>query len=174
MTINTDYTIAGPAGNIPAGDTGHHHPNGLFADFLAQQVAMAGSATSSAPPLGAQQNDEDKGEFAVIKEKGIVAYIRELHAKRIREEILESMGLTEEALAEMPPDERAAIEKRIAEETRKRMAAEALMDNDDKETTEQDKLKDILLGPGSAAISVMTKPQSNEDLLADRQEVDDV
>ena len=84
------------------------------------------------------------------------------------------MGLTEEALAEMPPDERAAIEKRIAEETRKRMAAEALMDNDDKETTEQDKLKDILLGPGSAAISVMTKPQSNEDLLADRQEVDDV
>lgn len=66
-------------------------------------------------------------EMAAIKEKGLVAYIMELHAKRVREEVLELLGVTEEELAEMPPEQRTAIEKRIAEESKKRLEAESYM-----------------------------------------------
>lgn len=66
-------------------------------------------------------------DMAAIKEKGLVAYIMELHAKRVREEVMELLGVTEEELAEMPPEQRAAIEKRIAEESKKRLEAESYM-----------------------------------------------
>ena len=65
--------------------------------------------------------------MAIIKEKGLVAYIMEQHAKRVREEVIALLGVTEGKLAEMSPEQRSAIEKRIVEETKKRLEAESCM-----------------------------------------------
>lgn len=42
-------------------------------------------------------------------------------AEKIRAQVLESMGLTEESLQAMQPEERAAVEKQIAEEIKRQL-----------------------------------------------------
>lgn len=165
MSIDVNYTTAGLPVNIPVSGAVDDTFNGLFAGYLAGQMAV--SQPAEADPE-TQQNDESKGDIAVIKEKGLVAYIMELHEKRIREEILESLGLTEEDLAEMSPEERAATEKLIAEETRKRLAAEALMNNDDKEMAGRRRLEEIVMGPGAASF-LEEEETENPDSLKDRE-----
>ncbi len=67
-----------------------------------------------------------------IHEKGFRTYADDLNKKKLeemRKKILESMGLTEEALKKLSPDGQASIEKMIAEEIRKRLTAEAALDN---------------------------------------------
>ncbi|MGD9159181.1 MAG: hypothetical protein PVG39_12290 [Desulfobacteraceae bacterium] len=100
-----------------------------FAECLQKQMPTDNSCTVA---RGTEENisEQDTAEYdemAAIKEKGLVAYIMELHEKRVREEVMELLGVTEEELAEMPPEQRAAIEKRIAEETKKRLEAESYM-----------------------------------------------
>ncbi len=52
-------------------------------------------------------------------------------AERIRKQVLDSLGLTEDSLNAMPAEERAAIEKQIAEEVKRQLTG-----NDDKGTDE--------------------------------------
>lgn len=143
MTIDTNFTLAGLFGSTQTVAVDNHIKDGFFAGYLEEQMARAKSAFLGREK---QQYEENSDDMALIKEKGLVAYIMEHHARRIREEILESMGLTEEALGKMPPEQRAAIEKRIAEETRKRMAAEALMQKGNDKSPDTHKLEEIMMG----------------------------
>jgi len=82
--------------------------------------------------------EEDKTAFEremdLIRKKGFGNYVEDIHKKKqeeLREKILRAMGLTEEQLAELPPERRRHIEKMIAEEIQKQMAAETSQDNEE-------------------------------------------
>lgn len=73
--------------------------------------------------------------MAAIREKGFSAYVADLEKEKLekmREELLRSMGLTEESLKEMDPQARAAVEDRISKEIQKRLAAASLMNAEGK------------------------------------------
>jgi hypothetical protein len=123
--------------------------DGLFAGHLQEQMA---SLSNSGIGSEKQSDGEYSDDLTAIKEKGLVSYIMELHDEKIREEILASMGLTEEDLAKMSPEQRAAIEKLIADETQKRLTAESLLQDGDSKNTKKDlsadksQLKEIMFG----------------------------
>lgn len=79
---------------------------------------------------GKAENPEETTEKSLIdeiREKGFVAYTQEIEEKKkeeLRAKILGEMGLSEEALEKMSPEQRAEIEKLINAEILKRMTAE--------------------------------------------------
>jgi len=80
-------------------------------------------------PQESEASREAADAVAYVREHGLVAYAEELRRQKIeemREEILRTMGLTEEALSALPAEQRSAIEKAIAQEIEKRLAAETL------------------------------------------------
>jgi hypothetical protein len=85
----------------------------------------------------AQANEEARqATIAEIKEKGFSAYVAELEEEKkekMREEILQSMGLSEDQLAEMPAEARAAIEDAISQEIQRRMNATSTVENKDED-----------------------------------------
>ena len=115
--------------NTQSNETKNDLTTDNFAECLQNQIPEDDFQTA------AHETEEDISELepveydemAVIKEKGLVAYIMEQHAKRVREEVMDLLGVSEEELAEMSPEQRSAIEKRIAEETKKRLEAESCM-----------------------------------------------
>ncbi|HEY9081362.1 hypothetical protein [Magnetovibrio sp.] len=78
-----------------------------------------------------QTPDPGAGEKSLvdeIREKGFRTYAEEMEEKKkeeLRQKILSEMGLNEESLAKMSPEQRAQIEDMINAEIVKRMAAEA-------------------------------------------------
>ncbi len=103
--------------------------SGLFAALLAQQV-------EETPSGNAPVDDSLSDDVNTLKKEGFTGFfkkIQEEKMKELREKILEEMGLTEETLAKMPPEQRATIEKMIAKEIAMRMSAESALE-DDKET----------------------------------------
>ncbi len=143
MIINSDYSGTDLLNSIQTGSIDDKGEKGSFAGLLQEQVTIAQEMRSG---LKTGPDNENKDDIAVIKEKGLVAYILEQHAKRIREKILEAMGLTEEDLAKLPPEQRAVIEKIIAEETQKQMAAESIVKKGDKKTVDRNQLDTIFFG----------------------------
>tara|TARA_R110000868_G_scaffold4155_6_gene25246 strand:- start:12074 stop:12676 length:603 start_codon:yes stop_codon:yes gene_type:complete len=121
------------AGPTPAlfGSAGQQQPTGVaFASMLDGERVSGAARTANTAVSESAQSAAAKKEVAYIKENGILAYIAENHKRKLEElraEILQSMGLTEEALAEMSPQQRGLIEKAIAEEIQKRLAAEAAL-----------------------------------------------
>lgn len=72
--------------------------------------------------------DAEKTPFQKIVEKGFSKFMEEMEAeklKELREKILGAMGLTEEMLSNMSPEQRAIVEKSVAEEIRRRLTAAA-------------------------------------------------
>ncbi|MBX3455629.1 hypothetical protein [Ferrovibrio sp.] len=57
-------------------------------------------------------------------QEAFLDYARMSVAERLREQLLKSKGLTEEDLAAMDPDKRAALEKEIGEDIRTRLLKE--------------------------------------------------
>ena len=104
---------------------------GLFADLLTDcSTALENPAAQGAYAFG---RDTTQDHVETLKEKGFTGFFKKIEEEKLeklREEILRGMGLTEEKLAEMPPEQRSAIEKRIAEEIQRRMAVGS-MDNED-------------------------------------------
>jgi hypothetical protein len=101
------------------------------------------SAIMATPPLGGQSTDPAtlaaqraqakeaarKADIATIKEKGFSTYVAELEEQKkqeIREKILEAMGLDEDSLAKMSPEERNSIETLISQEIQRRMTASTI------------------------------------------------
>lgn len=77
-----------------------------------------------------EEESSEKTTLDEIREKGFQAYVDEIKERKkeeLREKILRSMGLSEEQLAEMAPEQRKQIEDVIAEEIRRRMATQAAM-----------------------------------------------
>lgn len=67
--------------------------------------------------------------------KGLFKAIEEEKIKKLREEILNEMGFTEEELSELSPEQRAKIEKLVSEEIQRRMALGSM--DDEKKKTHQ-------------------------------------
>lgn len=96
-----------------------------FSDYLAETVATKKKTEKSNPYTA---------EIDEIMKKGFLKYIKEQEEKQIREKILSLMGLTEEDLAALSPEQRAKIEQLIADEIQKRQAADSqLFGKDDKD-----------------------------------------
>lgn len=110
-------------------------------------TATTSAPTTSAPPpiISAASSDdtstsdnEPQSAYDRILEVGFSQYADELEAqklKEMREEILAAMGLSEESLAKMSPDQRNVIEKMVAEEIARRIEGSAVLNdnaNDEK------------------------------------------
>ncbi|MBT3305556.1 MAG: hypothetical protein HN377_03640 [Alphaproteobacteria bacterium] len=108
------------------------------------------AATSATPGTTAQPAKEKndameinkeavwKSEFrqtlAEIRDKGFGAYAEEVRAEKLaemREEILAAMGLDEESLAKLSPEQRDVIERAVSQQIQKRLAAERALEVDD-------------------------------------------
>lgn len=126
-----DSIMTGLLGSAPALKADNDLTGGSFSGYLEDETARIEGILAG---LG-REEEPVAGDIESIKKQGLVAYIMELHEKRLREEILASMGLTEEDLGKMSPEQRAAVEKAISEEIQKRLTAEALMDKKGKEKT---------------------------------------
>ena len=80
---------------------------------------------------GADASDagsEEPTAIDEIREKGFLAYVEEVHARKMEElraKILETMGLTEEELRALPAEQRQAIEDIIAEKIRRHMMTDS-------------------------------------------------
>lgn len=106
-------------------------PSGLFAAHLAEQMGIESTQTGETPPDNSLEEDVN-----TLKKDGFTGFFKKMQEekmKELREKILEEMGLTEEALSKMPPEQRASIEKMIAKEMRLRMSAESAL-KDEKKT----------------------------------------
>ena len=100
-----------------------------FAALLKEKVANTGATANTGDN---QSENSCESDLATIREKGFLSYFKELQAEKLeelREKILNSMGITEEDLSKMPPEQRSAIENIISEEIKKRLAAGAIMEN---------------------------------------------
>lgn len=102
-------------------------PAESFADVLKSTVEA-----ERARVLGAQpEKRENPNAEAIekIREQGMRAYAEEMHKKKIEElraKILEKMGLTEEDLQNMPPEQRKTIEDMVSNEVAARMAVDSM------------------------------------------------
>ncbi len=125
-----------------------------FAESLNRQIEENYSETAANKTEEdiSEQDTEFDNAMSVIKEKGIMAYIMEQHAKKVREEVMELLGVTEEALAKMNPKERSAMEKRIAEEVKKRLEAESYMQ---KQNNKFGAAKAGMTAPGYNALNII-------------------
>ena len=141
MTISTQYNYRDlPESNpmpIPARDT-----SGItFANQLETEKNKIEETQSSEKE---RQSNRFSDAIATIKEKGLLNYLKELEEEKkakLREEILTAMGITEEDLADMPAEERAAIEKIVEDEIKKRMAANQLMNQDENKNSGQEQFQ---------------------------------
>jgi len=100
--------------------------------FPGQTQATPGAAASAnaGGKAGASKDDDEPTLLEQIREKGFMAYVEEIHEKKMEElraRILEGMGLSEEELAELPAEQRNAIEDMIARKMRQYMSTESAM-----------------------------------------------
>lgn len=112
---------------------------GLFAACLATQMDEPASS------------DTLEDRVKTLKEAGFTGFFKRLEEeklKELREEILREMGLTEEDLGNMEPERRAAVEKIIAQEIRRRMLAEAAEEDGKKTDTIKKRMLMAELGGG--------------------------
>lgn len=161
--INTNYTVESSFGGVQTSKSQNSITDESFAMHLRNQILNAGISNIG---LEAQQEGQYAGDIAIIKEKGLVTYMIEIQEKRLREEILAAMGLTEEDLGKMPPEQRAAIEKIISEEIQKRMAAESMLEKgDDNMADNYNQLQEIATGMDSSVLVSKMEEMENTDTI---------
>lgn len=130
MRINDDPVVTGAA--IALAEIRPPAPEQSFADLLDAERLKAETEAQRSEILAGQdapKEDANKDDMAFIRERGLRAYAEEIHKQKIeelREKLLEAMGLTEEDLANMPADQRMAIENAISREIQNRMAAKTI------------------------------------------------
>ena len=99
-------------------------------------IAAVTPPTQVAKSQDKEEDDQrEKTPFEKIAEHGFSKFAEDLKAEKLekmREEILKSMGLTEEDLGNMPADQRSVIEEMIATKIKEKMeAAQAVQQNED-------------------------------------------
>lgn len=150
-------------------------------DGAAANEQPPGPAAETAPaPAASQQKAADtsaensgdgapKTAYEKIVEVGFSQFVADLEEeklKKLREKILVAMGLNEEMLAEMTPEQCGAIEKLIAAEIQRRIEGGAVMNgapNDDKIAPGQDtgSLKPLGGGGGGMATGKVVNDGTN-------------
>jgi|GEM_PF-4759719 len=122
--LQTAWDPVGPRIQIEGSDP--------FAAYLAEQMAPSKAAAG----VGDEETGDAAGSDAdSIRKKGFTGFFKELREQRmeeLRKKILADMGITEEDLARMSPDQRSTIEKMVNQELQRRLAAESAMENDNK------------------------------------------
>ena len=134
----------------------------------------------------AKKETPHKDDIDYIREYGMRAYAEEVHKQKLeelREKILEAMGLTEEALSEMPADQRLAIEKMISQEIQKRIATDSIVNGGPESEgqpthragvggidPENITAAQLMAGdPGSAIGLAISEPEHEPNLFGERQ-----
>ena len=110
-------------------------------------------------------------DFAAIREKGFRAFVEDLQEEKLekmRQEILAAMGLSDEALEEMPAEQRAAIEKLVAQEIQARLSAEKTLDGNDGSGL----LANALQNPPAAGTDTGVAPGTGPGMLQVLQEAE--
>lgn len=125
--------------NEPAKSSG---PNAFFPVSL-----KGGLAVGSVMILqGSEGLDESKAPKANAEDE-FLAYMKKTPEERLRDSILKSMGMTEEDLEGMPPEQRQAIEKKIAEIIKEKLTSG--QDAEDSQQARDERIRARLLGlPG--------------------------
>ncbi len=112
-----------------------------------------------------------------IRDKGFGAYADEIHAQKmeeLREKILASMGLSEGDLENMTPAQRNRIEKMVALEIQKRLAAEgALDDSKSADAGTPDSLAEqVRAAPNGLGAGILLMQQVDPDPVSDARDKD--
>ncbi|NMG36058.1 hypothetical protein GRF61_16545 [Azoarcus sp. TTM-91] len=96
----------------------------------ARQVGGGSDSASTETPAKTVMTAQDKAEIQRAREEKVLAdfrdYMEKTPAERMRDAILRDMGLTEEDLAAMPAEERAAVEDEIAERIKDKLLAQGV------------------------------------------------
>ncbi len=130
MKIDNDQSAV--VVNISLVDFRQRQPAEPFSSVLSAEGLKAENEAARNEILASQQpakEDANKDDLEFIREYGLRAYAEEVHKQKIeelREKLLQALGLSEEALADMPADQRIAIEDMISQEIQKRLAANSL------------------------------------------------
>lgn len=106
-----------------------------YAAGSAAAAALARNQAARNAVLGkqSQSGTEESADIAAIREKGFSTFVKEMQQdkmKKLREEILRGMGLSEDDLSKMDPKRRAAAEQMIADKIRQRLAAQSVVQSD--------------------------------------------
>lgn len=86
----------------------------------AATAQAAGKRTRSTAEIAAEKAAAQKALHAAVAQE-LKDYLEKSPAQRLREAILKELGLTEEDLAKLPPEKRAAVEAEINERIRTRL-----------------------------------------------------
>ena len=114
-------------------------PSGAYG---AGHASDAKGTRSSAHVQADARNNEaeperEKTAFERISEVGFSKFVAQLEVEKLeklREKILQSMGLSEEDLSNMSSEQRDAVEKLVAEEMKRRMAAASIMNSEEQQS----------------------------------------
>lgn len=97
-----------------------------FAGMLAQMNAVSSAPAKSTPSPSAPASPVKTRQAASAEAKQeFLAYMQKTPAQRMREAWLKSHNLTEEQLDAMPPEQRQAIEKQMADEIKEKLKQQA-------------------------------------------------
>ena len=128
-------------------------------------VEQARTIASNSQPLP-EKNKEENAELAYIREHGFTTYVKEIEDRKIEEmraKMLQSMGLDEEALAEMDGTQRQAIEKAISDAIEQKLngntVANAEMNTPESESERRDKMQ-VQIAFNPRMFDVFTELQS--------------
>lgn len=94
-----------------------------FAAILAERIAQAASsAAEQAKPVNDSAAVDPRS--ATDTRDDLLNLLRMTPAERIRHALLQEMGLTEESLRNLPPEERMRIEELIKQEIKRQLAGQ--------------------------------------------------
>jgi hypothetical protein len=105
------------------------YATGSAAAALARNQAARNAVLGTQPRSG----EGESADIAAIREKGFGSFVKEMQQdkmKKLREEILRGMGLSEDDLSKMDPNRRAETERMIADKIRQRLAAQSVVQSD--------------------------------------------
>lgn len=106
-----------------------------IANPTAHTAAQSTAAGRSEPVMDQEPawKKSFRDTLAEVREKGFRSYAEELNERKLEElraKILASMGLSEEKLQNMSPEQREKIEEIVAVEIQERLSAESILDDD--------------------------------------------
>lgn len=125
IALNLDTTLAAAASNKSRGNS-----QNSFQASLENALNAVGTTPAAGAGAGAAKTmtHADKVRAAEAADAATLAEFREYMSKspeqRMIEAILKELGITQEELNAMPPEERAAVENSIAAKIRERLEAQ--------------------------------------------------
>jgi len=123
--INTHNSLAAATASTTASQARDESRNGDFASLLASAITeQAKSAAAEAEKQNHTPASTAKEAVLDAREE-LMKILQMTPAERIRYTMLQEMGLTEDALATLPPEERMRIEAMIEEEIERQLAGQS-------------------------------------------------